>query len=173
MIYLSATKKALRVLRHDRLPLDPPGTANSRLGNWLVNVVPLADREVFLFMSTRSLLNFPIFIGKLQPQPADMLTFLHTGIERLTKGLPVAQKVVSELMEDLNEVALCASTDKSAVGVLSGISSEYSHRVAAAHQSRSNIDIDEIVRMANETPRATLDWKTSFEVTSELLRSEA
>ena len=173
MIYLSVTKKALRVLRHDRLPLDPPSIASSRLGNWLVNVVPLAEREVFLFMSTRSLLNFPIFIGKQQTEPADMLTFLHRGIERLTRGLSVPRSAVIELLEDLNEVALCASTDKSAVGVLSGIASDYSHRVAVAHQSRRKVDIDELVSLANETPRATLDWKTSFEVTTELLRSAA
>jgi hypothetical protein len=173
VIYLSTTKKALRVLRHDRLPLDPPGTTTSRLGNWLVNVVPLADREMFLFMSTRSLLNFPIFIGKLQPEPADMLTFLHTGVERLTKGLPVPRQAVSRLLEDLNEVAICASADKSAVGVLSGISAEYSHRVAVAHDSRRKVDMDELVRKANETPRATLNWKTSFEATSELLLSAA
>ena len=173
MIYLAATKKVLRALQHELHPLDPPGKATSRLGNWLVNVVPLADREVFLFMSTRSLLNFPIFIGTQPPEPADMLTFLHTGIERLTAGLSVPREAVTQLLEDLNEVALCASTDKSAVGVLSGISAEYSHRVAVAHESRRKIDIDELVRMANETPRATLDWKTSFEVTSALLRSAA
>jgi IS30 family transposase len=33
--------------------------------------------------------------------------------------------------------------------------------------------MDQLVRMANETPRATLDWATSFEVTVELLRSAA
>jgi hypothetical protein len=173
VIYLSATKKTLRVLGHDRVPLNPPGVGSSRLGNWLVNVVPLGDREVFLFMSTRSLLNFPIFIGKEQPEPADMLTFLHAGIERLTKSLPVPKRAVSMLLEDLNEVALCASTDKSDVGVLSGISAEYSHRLALAKHSGRKVDMDQLVRMANETPRATLDWETSFEVTVELLRSAA
>ena len=124
-------------------------------------------------MSTRSLLNFPIFIGEQQPEPADMLTFLHAGIERLTKNLPVPKHAVSTLLEDTNEVALCASQDKSAVGVLSGISTEYSHRVAIARHSGRKVDVDELVRMANETPRATLGWSTAFEATTELLRSAA
>lgn len=173
MIYLSVTKKALRVLKHDRQPLDPPREATSRLGNWLVNVVPLADREMFLFMSTRTLLNFPILIGQQQPEPADMLTFLHAGIERLTKNLSVPAESVAALLSDTDEVALCASEDKAAVGVLSGISAEYSHRVAVRREQRTKIDMDELVCLANETPRATLQWRTSFEVTSDLLRSAA
>ncbi len=173
MIYLALTKKTLRVLGSERTPLEAQGSTSSRLGNWLVNVVPLADREMFLFMSTRSLLNFPIFIGKMTPELADMLTFLHTGIERLTRDLPVPKSAVSTLLEDLNEVRLCASSDKSAVGVLSGISAEYSHRVAMAHEARRQVNVDELVRLANETPRATLDFRTSFEVTTELLLSAA
>ena len=173
MIYLALTKKTLRVLGSERTPLEPQGSTSSRLGNWLVNVVPLWDRDMFLFMSTRSLLNFPIFIGKQVPELADMLTFLHTGIERLTNNLPVPKQAVRALLADLDEVRLCASMDKSAVGVLSGISAEYSHRVAVSHEQRRQVNVDELVRLANETPRATLNWKTSFEVTTELLLSAA
>ena len=168
MLYLQATKKALHRLGLGREELAAPGQTDSALGNWFVNVVPLGDREAFLFMSTRSLLSFPILIGQRIPEPADMSAFLEHGLTTLTKAMKTPRNQVSLLLQELKTVALCSSKDKSFIGVYSAIAGEYFQRVELAG-GLANADLGAVILSANTAPRATLEWRTSFEVSAELL----
>ena len=168
MLHLQATKKALHRLGLSREKLAAPGKTDSALGNWFVNVVPLGGREAFLFMSTRSLLSFPILIGQKIPEPADMSAFLEHGLTSLTKAMKTPRSQASLLLQDLDTVALCASTDKSFVGVYSAIAGEYFQRVE--HEGGlAKANLDAVIMAAKTTPRAPLEWRTSYDVSAELL----
>ena len=171
-LYLQATKKALARLGLGREELAGPEATNSALGNWLVNVVPIGGREAYLFMSTRSLLNFPIFIGRQEPQPGDMLTFLEHGVTMLLKSQKVPRLQSSQLIQDFSDIALCRNLDRSLLGVHNAIANEYFHRFEVRGRF-SQVDLGEVVHAANSAPRATLHWKNSFEVTHELLAASA
>jgi len=151
-----------------REKLSGPGTTQSALGNWFVNVVPMGGREAFLFMSTRSLLSFPIMIGKLEPGPEDLAPFLNHGITMLIQSMKVPRSQASLLQQDLAEVAICCNLDKSLIGIHSAIAKEYFQRLSDAG-AEPTADISTVVAEANSTPRATLNWSSSFEVTRELL----
>ena len=168
MLYLQATKKALTRLGLGREKLAAPGATDSALGNWFVSVVPLGGRDAYLFMSTRSLLSFPILIGAREPEPGDMLLFLEHGSTMLLKSLKVPGLQSSQIQQDFAEVKLCTNFDKSLVGVHSAIANEYFQRVEL-QGGLTRADMSSIIAATNSTPRATLQWKNSFEVTKELL----
>ena len=172
MLYLQSTKKALSRLGLGREKLAGPGSTESALGNWFVNVVPMGGREAFLFMSTRSLLSFPIMIGKLEPGPEDMLGFLQHGVSLLMKSMKVPRMQSAQLLQDLNDIVICTNTDKSLVGVHSAIANEYFQRMASQGDLPA-ADISAVICETNSTPRSTLDWNNSFEVTTRLLAALA
>ena len=106
MLHLQATKKALTRLGLGREDLGGPGSTQSALGNWFVNVVPMGGREAYLFMSTKSLLSFPIMIGTIEPQAQDMPAFLEHGIRLLCHNLKVPMSQCTLLLQDLQDIAL-------------------------------------------------------------------
>ncbi len=168
MLYLQATKKALTRVGLGREKLSGPGATQSVLGNWFVNVVPMGGREALLFMSTRSLLSFPIMIGKLEPGPEDLAPFLNHGITTLIQSMKVPRSQSSLLEQDLTQVAICSNLDRSLIGIHSAIANEYFQRLSEADNG-SKADIGAVIAETNSTPRATLNWGNSFEVTRELL----
>ena len=151
-----------------REKLPGPGSTNSALGNWFVNVVPMGGREAYLFMSTRSLLSFPILIGKLQPSPSDMLLFLEHGITMLLKSMKTPRRQSSLLLRDLSQIVLCGNQDKALIGVYSAIANDYFQRLAN-ESNLLNSDMASVIAATNSMPRATLDWATSLEVSRALL----
>ena len=131
MLYLQATVKARDALGIGREPLHPPGATTSALGNWMLNVVPIGGRQAFLFMSSRSLLSFPIMIGQRQPSLHDMPSFLSHGLELLVQGMGAPKRTTTRLLKDLDEIRVCKAVDKSQLGVFSAIAADYFHRVNA------------------------------------------
>jgi hypothetical protein len=170
MLYLQTTQKARDALGIGREPLHPPGQTVSVLGNWMLNVVPIDSKQAFLFMSSRSLLSFPMMIGKQQPSLHDMPAFLSHGLQQLTQAMGISQKKVSLLLQGFDEVAVCKATDKSLLGAFRAVAADYLHRVVA-EGGFAKSDIGAIVSAVNSTPRQMLGYKNSFEVSRELLQS--
>ena len=170
MLYLQTTKKALTRLGLGRTKLPDPKNTESALGNWFVNLVPMGRREAYLFMSTRSLLSFPIMIGKLEPGPEDMPEFLRHGVSLLMKSMKVPRVQSTLLLQDLNQVVICTNADRSLVGVHSAIANEYFQRMIE-QENLPDADIGAVIAETNSAPRATLDWSNSFEVTTRLLNA--
>jgi hypothetical protein len=164
VLYLQATKKALTRLGLGRETLGAPGLTQSALGNWFVNVVPMGGREAYLFMSTRSLLSFPLMIGRLEPEPNDMHAFLARGIHALLPSMRVPTSQTTLLLQDLNTLALCANHDKSLIGIHSAIANDY-----VQGWGNFNGDLGALINGVNARPRATLKWATSIEASLTLL----
>jgi hypothetical protein len=169
-VYLQTTQKARNALGIANELLQPPMQTASVLGNWLLNVVPLGGRHAFIFMSGRSLLSFPLMIGKLQPLESDMPAFLSHGLGQLTLAMGVSHKQIARLLEDFDQLDVCKATDKPLLGAFSAIAADYNRR-ANAQAGVVELDIDAIVAAVNSTPRQMLGFQTSFEVSQKLLLS--
>ena len=136
----------------------------------MINVVPIGSRQAFLFMSSRSLLSFPIMIGVKQPSLQDMPAFLSHGLKQLTQTMKAPKRKVSLLLQSFDEVAVCKAIDKSLLGAFSAVAADYFHRVNA-EGGVAKANIGAIISAVNSTPRQMLGYKTSFEVSAELLQS--
>jgi hypothetical protein len=170
MLYLQATQKARDALGIGKEALYPPGQTSSALGNWMVNLVAIGNRQAFLFMSGRSLLSFPIMIGAKQPSLQDMPAFLSHGLKQLTETMEVPSKNLSRLLKDFDEIALCKAIDKSLLGAFRAVAADYAHRVNA-EGGVAQANIGAIISAVNSMPRKMLGYKNSFEISSELLQS--
>jgi hypothetical protein len=170
MLYLQTTQKACDALGIGSELLDPPMQTTSPLGNWMLNIVPIGGRKAFLFMSTRSLLSFPIMIGKQQPALEDMPAFLSHGLKQLAQAMGLHQEAISRLLQGLDETAVCKANDKALLATSSAIAADYFDRVNA-EGGFANSNIGAIVSAVNATPRRLLGYKSSFDVTRELLQS--
>ena len=170
MLYLQVTKKALTRLGLGREELADPGETGSALGNWLVNLVPLGGREAYLFMSTRSLISFPIMIGQMEPGPEDMGDFLAHGIQVLMKSMKIPRAQSTLLLKDLEEIALCGGVNRPLLGIQSAIANDYFQHIALQGDLPA-ANISAAISDVNSRPRAMLEWSDSFEVSARLLRA--
>jgi hypothetical protein len=171
MLYLQATQKARDALGVGSEPLNPPpGQTTSALGNWMVNVVPIGSRQALLFMSSRSLLSFPIMIGIREPTLRDMPAFLSHGLKQLAPAMKVPSKKLSLLLQGFDEIAVCKAIDRPLLGAFRAVAADYAHRVNA-EGGVAKANIGAIISAVNSTPRKMLEYKNSFEVSNELLQS--
>ena len=121
-------------------------------------------------MSSRSLLNFPIMIGKLQPTLEDIPSFMEHGLKLLLQEMETPKKQAEMLIKDLDTIAICKAVDKSMLAVFTAIAGDYSHRVQR-QGGLNKVDIGDTIIGINSTPRKTLGFKTTFEASIELLNS--
>jgi len=168
LIYLQCTKVVRRILGAADENLREAPTAESVLGNWSVNYVPVGSRNALVFMSDRTLLSFPILEGKQAFEMQDMPSFLGHGLSQLMQMTEVPKERYAGLLEDTNVVALTKPGSQSILGLHRSISSDYDFRVERAG-GISKCDLGIIIAAVNQTPRAKLDFATSFEVTNALL----
>lgn len=165
MVHIKATRKVRDQLGIGKLALAPAGRTESWLGNWLVNMVPMAGRYAFLYASSRSLLSFPLLIGKQRPELADMPTFLAHGVGQLLPPLGISADKVAMLIADFETVALCKATDRSELALHAAIAADYRD---LADRAGRNLDIGAIIHEVNSFPRASLGWRSAFNVTCDL-----
>ena len=154
----------------DELRLAPE--AESILGNWSVNYIPIGRRNAFLFMSDRTLLSFPIMEGKLPFQMQDMPTFLGHGLNLLMKMTELPEGSYAKTLTDLDEVALTKAGKQSILGLHRALAEDYDFRVNRAGGIQQ-CDLGLVIAAVNQTPRAKLKFATSFEVATELLTESA
>ena len=144
----------------------PP--AESLLGNWSVNFVPIGSRNALVFMSDRTLLSFLILEGKQGFEMQDMPSFLGHGLSQLMQMMGVPEDRYADLLDDTEVVALTKPGSQSVLGLHRSISGDYDYRVERSG-GISKCDLGSIIAAVNETPRAKLYFATSFEVTNALL----
>jgi hypothetical protein len=170
MLYLQTSHKARAALGLNNQAFAPPGQTNSALGNWMVTIVPIGRRRAYVFMSCRSLLSFPVMIGKKVIAIEDMPALMSYGLTRLLAHMQTPSNHSSRLLADLNEIAVCKATDKSMIGVFRSVAGDYDYRVGRGG-GLAHVNMDDIVYRVNSIPRATLGFRTSFEVSGELLQA--
>ena len=172
MIYLQCTKQVRRMLGVDKEELRLAPEAESILGNWSANYIPIGSRNALLFMSDRSLLSFPIMEGKLPFQMQDMPTFLGHGLSLLMKMTDLPEGRYARILTDMDEVALTKAGNQSILGLHRALAEDYDYRVNRAGGIQ-RCDLGLVIAAVNQTPRAKLKFATSFEVARELLTESA
>ena len=169
--YLQATKSTLERLGLRPETLQHAPAATSRLGNWTVNYVPIANRYAYLFMSDRTYLNFPILQGKQQIELQDMPGFLQHGLSQLLESFGVSAELIKATLAELEVIAVTKVQDKSSLAVHAAIVSEYAHVLRLGGGANQNLS--EAVLRVNNLPRRKLGGATSQEATLGLLASSA
>lgn len=169
MLYLQTTQKARNALGLGKERMDLAEPTRSALGNWMVNIVPMGSRQAFFFMSCRSLLSFPIMIGAKQPALQDMPEFLIYGCKRLAAVMALPPKTVSLLLHDFDTVVVCKATDKSLLAGMRAVAADYAYRVDKAG-GIDKANLDAVISAVNAVPRQMLGYRTSFEVSAQLLQ---
>ena len=170
VLYLQATKKAIAALGLDPDSLSPPSESTAPLGNWITNVVPIGKRQAYLFVNCRTLLSFPILIGKQKPVLQDMPQFLHHGLLQLAQWLKFSKYNMELVTTGLDKIAFCVNEDKSLLAVVRSLAADYAHRIQLSHELQGK-SLESIIPAINSTPRAKLGYKTSAEITLEVLRA--
>jgi hypothetical protein len=168
MLYLQTSQKARAALGIDNETLAPPGQTDSALGNWMVTIVRIGNRRAYVFMSSRSLLSFPVMIGQKTIAVEDIPTLLLYGATRLMAHMHTPRSQSARLLADFNEIALCKAADTSMIGLFRSVASDYDYKVDS-RGGLAHVDMDDIVVMVNNVPRAKLGFHSSFEVSRGLL----
>ena len=104
-------------------------------------------------------------IGTRVPATHDMPAFINHGLVQLAQWLKLSQRDTEILTKDLDKVALCVNEDKSMLGIVRALAADYEHRTQLGDTLGS------ITGAINSTPRAKLGYKTSVEITKELLHA--
>jgi hypothetical protein len=172
VIYLQCTNQVRRMLGIEKEELRLAPAAESILGNWSVNHIPICGRNALLFMSDRSLLSFPILEGKLPFQMQDMPTFLGHGLSQLMNIANLPETSFAKVLKDMNEVALTKTGSQSILGLHRSLARDYDYLVGQAGGIRQ-ANLGSIIAAVNQTPRAKLKFATSFQVVRELLTENA
>ena len=168
MLYLQATKKAIAALGLDPASLGPSSESTAPLGNWIINLIPIGNRQAYLFVNCKTLLSFPILIGKHKPVLQDLPQFLNHGLVQLINWLNLSTRNTELATMSLDRIAFCVAEDRSLLGVIRSLATDYEHRTQLSNdlQGRS---LGSIIPAINSTPRATLNYKTSAEKALEVL----
>jgi hypothetical protein len=166
--YLQATKKAVEALGLDPAGLGPPGESTAPLGNWIINLIPIGDRDAYLFVNCKTLLSFPILIGKHKPVLQDMPQFLNHGLLKLVEWLKLSTRNTELATMELDQIAFCVTEDKSLLGVIRSLAADYEHRTQLSNDLQGG-SLGSIIPEINSTPRATLHYKTPAEKAVEVL----
>ncbi len=119
-------------------------------------------------MSERSLLSFPVLIGRQQPELADIPSFMSHGVPQLLANMITQDSQNKQLLQDLTEIVICRPADPSLLGVFNGVAADYKHRARIAGDG-TGAQIGHTILAVNSLPKATLGWKTPFEAATELL----
>lgn len=106
-------------------------------------------------------------IGRKVPEPQDMPAFLNHGIIQFSQSFKLSERDTKILTKDLDRIALCVNEDKSLLGIVRGLAADYEHR------NHSGVELGSIIDAINSTPRAKLGYKTSIEITKEMLHAGA
>ena len=172
MLYLQATRKAIVALGLDPNGLGPADDESLPIDNWVVNLIDAGKRQAYLFMNCRTLLSFPIMIGEKVPGPEDMPSFLSHGINQLAAWLRLSAESTKILNRGSDRIALCRNEDKSTLGLIRSLGTDYQFRTKPGDEFDS-ARLGEIIIAVNSTPRAKLAYKTSVETTREVLSASA
>ena len=170
--YLQCTRPVLEHFGLDPKEIAEAPSATSRLGNWTMNRICIADRVAYLFMSDRTYLSFPILEGKESVQFTDLSAFLQHGVTLLLEGLNVSKLVIATVIAEFEAVAIARATDRSTLAMHAAVAADYAH-MARGFGGLGTHNLSKAISMVNGLPRRKLNWSTSEEVTLELLGASA
>jgi hypothetical protein len=168
---LKCTRAVAARARLKRACLAPAASTNAVLGNWYVALLPLGERNAFVYMSERTLLSFIMLEGE-RINPEKLSTCLVHGIYTVLGLAGFNPSDCERVLADYSAGSFAPADDASLLGSLSNIAQDYAgfidHDGGLSHCS-----ISDIIFSINSRPSKRLGFNSPFEVTASLVRGVA
>ena len=166
MPLIRCTKKLLAEMEAHVSSSSEPANA-ARLGNWYAHLLRIDRKKCVLFTSERTLLTF-LAVGLSRDAIRDHVTLFQAGLRQLLEGEGFAPGDVDSVLDEYQELALAATTDRSVLGSLNDLG-----RMAAAYiQHDGGLRVSDpgtVNRRLNQTPMSRLQMASPLETTRRAL----
>ena len=170
MLYLKCTMEVQKVVGLRKSDLTEAEASKTLLGNWYVHRFPIGRTHFFLFMNEVSLLSFVLYQGKKPVTPKTLPGMFLMGLHQLLAMKGYQASVIDQVMLGYRDGLFSKTDSRKAVGCMNDLVSVYTAVVEAAGGIH-RCDLTGIIMRLNEMPQRTLDWATSWDVVTRLLRS--
>lgn len=140
------------------------------LGHWYVHRFPIGQTQFFLFMNEASLLSFVLYQGKKPVTPKTLPIMFLMGLHQLLTMKGYQASVIDQVVTGYRDGLFSKTDSRKALGCMNDLVNLYTAMVEAAGGIHE-CDLTGIIMRLNEMPQRTLDWGTSWDAVTKLLRS--
>mgnify|MGYP001563807208 CR=1 FL=1 len=145
----------------DARPTDAP------LGNWYVTLLPMAERNAFVYMSSRTQLSFLMLEGE-RLTPEKLFISLVRGISLVLELAGYPEYVRERVMNEYRSAAFARASDLSQLGVLTNYALDYEGFIEQ-DGGLNRCSLDQLVIDMNARPSKKLGFSTPLEETAKAL----
>lgn len=170
MLYLKCTMAVQKVVGLRKGDLTEAEASTTPLGNWYVHRFPIGRTHFFLFMSEASLLSFVLYQGKKPVTPETLPDMFLMGLHQLLAMKGCQASAIEQVMQGYREGFFSKTDSRKTLGCMSDLAHLYTAMVETAG-GLAACDLTGIIMRLNDMPQRTLDWETSWDVVTRLLRS--
>lgn len=168
MIYLKCTGEAQKAIGLTKAQLAEQKPVSAPLGSWYVHRFAVGRTHFYLFMSEATLLSFVLYQGKKKMTPQVLPGMFLAGLSQLLtmKGYDDVQ--MGRALQGC-ETGLFAKTDsRKLLGCMNDLVRCYSTMVEV-QGGLHECDLTGIIMKLNDMPQRTLNWQTSWDMTSAVI----
>ncbi|WP_152597995.1 DUF6933 domain-containing protein, partial [Novilysobacter arseniciresistens] len=164
MADLIVTRAIAARARIKRDNLGAPEETDAPLGNWYVTFLPMAERNAFVYMSSRTQMSFLMLEGE-RLTPEKLFVSLIRGISLVLELAGFPECVRERVMNGYRSVALARASDLSMLGVLTNCALDYEAFIEQ-DGGLNRCNLDHLVIEMNCRPAKKLGFKTPLEETA-------
>ncbi|MGY0652792.1 DUF6933 domain-containing protein [Luteimonas sp. A537] len=153
-----------------RIKRDHLGEAQATdvpLGNWYVTFLPMAERNAFVYMSSRTQLSFLMLEGE-RLTAEKLFISLVRGISLVLELAGYPEHVRERVMNGYRSVAFARASDLSKLGVLTNCALDYEGFIVQ-DGGLNRCSLDQLVIDMNSRPAKKLGFSTPLEETAKAL----
>lgn len=169
MLYLKCTMAVQKVVGLRKGDLTEAEASTTPLGNWYVHRFPIGRTHFFLFMSEVSLLSFVLYQGKIPVTPKTLPSMFLMGLHQLLAMKGYQTSVIDQVILGYRDGSFSKTDSRKVLGCMNDLVNLYTAMVEAAG-GLAACDLTGIIMRLNDMPQRTLDWGTSWDAVTRLLR---
>ena len=167
MANLIVTRAIAARARIKRDHLGEARATDAPLGNWYVTFLPMAERNAFVYMSSRTQLSFLMLEGE-RLTPEKLFISLVRGISLVLELAGYPEHVRERVMNGYRSVAFARASDLSKLGVLTNCALDYESFIEQ-DGGLNRCCLDRLVIDMNSRPAKKLGFSTPLEETAKAL----
>lgn len=167
MADLILTRAIATRARIKRDHLGAPVETPAPLGNWYVTYMAMAERNAFVYMSSRTQLSFLMLEGE-RLTPEKLFISLIRGISLVLELAGFPESVRERALDGYQSVAFARASDLAMLGVLTNCALDYEAFIAQ-DGGLKRCSLDRIVIQMNSRPARKLGFATPLDATAAAL----
>lgn len=167
MADLIVTRAIAARARIKRDHLGEPRATDAPLGDWYVTFLPMAERNAFVYMSSRTQLSFLMLEGE-RLTAEKLFISLVRGISLVLGLAGYPEHVRERVMDGYRSVAFARASDLSKLGVLTNCALDYEAFIEQGG-GLNRCSLDRLVIDMNSRPAKKLGFNTPLEETAKVL----